>query len=48
MDRKTRADLKEKFEKVIYEHFETEKKKLMALNEQKKKMLVKKLKEAIS
>jgi len=48
MDRKTKRDLKQKFEKVIYEHFENDRKKLLQLNEQKKKMLMKKLREAIS
>lgn len=48
MDSKTRRDLKEKFNKVIIEHFENDRRKLLQMNEQKKKMLMKKLKEAIS
>jgi len=48
MDSKTRRDLKMKFEKVILEHFENDRKKMLQMNEQKKKMLMKKLREAIS
>jgi len=48
MDIKTRRNLKRKFEKVIVEHFEEDRRKLLRINEQKRKVLIKKLREAIS